>query len=355
MSKRVVVAGGGVAGLEVALRAEKKGFKVTVIDPRPGTVFYPSWHRVLEGEKAEKYMINFESKFSGRDIQHVQEKVTDINFERKEASTGTDSMEYDYLVLAAGSETNFNGVQGKEYAYTMRSSEDAYNLYSEIESGEASSITVVGGGATGVEATASLLSLRKEKDIDVTLVHASERLLPRKKESIGEKVEACLRDRGANIILESKAEELTEGCTVLKDGTEIESDAVIWAGGVKASEMIRELEVEQCRKGVDVDKHMLTDCECVFATGDVCHYRGKENRALYALFESKTVASNIVRMEKDKGLKERNIPPDPEILSIGERNGLLEYRGRCITGITPHLMRTLGVEKRYLWTRRHLM
>jgi NADH dehydrogenase len=355
VNKEVVVIGGGIGGLEVALKAERKGFKVKLIDPGEEMLFYPSAHRILEGEDSRSFSINYGKKFSDRKIEHIKEKAHDIDFEAKKVRTGGQDVKYGYLVIAAGSETQFYGIEGKERANTMRFKEDAQEIHQEISQDGHSSIAVVGGGATGVEATASLLELRKRKDFDINLVHGSERLLPANSERLAEKVENSLRSKGVKLFLESKAVEITGESVELDEGSKIPAEIVLWAGGVRPNGFIEKLDIEKNEKGIEVDEHMLTSRENVFAVGDIADYVGKENRALHAVFEAKAVAKNLNKKRKGKNLVERKIRWDPQLIYLGENDSALEIRGHFMRGRIPSLIRSLGVEKRYLWTRKYLL
>ena len=72
---KVVVIGGGIAGLEAALRTERKGFNVKLIEPKDSMLFYPSAHRLLEGESEEAFTIKYSEKFKDRDIEHLNHEA----------------------------------------------------------------------------------------------------------------------------------------------------------------------------------------------------------------------------------------------------------------------------------------
>ena len=312
-----MVIGGGIGGLEVALKAERKGFEVKLVDPGEEMLFYPSAHRILEGADSQEFTINYWEKFSGRNIQHIQAKAQGIDLEEEKVETEEGEVGYHYLVIAVGSETRFYDVPGKERASTMRFKEDAQEIYEEISQDGHSSIAVVGGGATGVEAAASFLELRREVDFDLSLIHGSDRLLPANSERLAEKVETSLRSKGVNLVLESKAVKITDDSLVMDDGSKLTADMVLWAGGVKPNSFIEDLSLEKDKQGLKVDDYMETSQENVFAVGDIASYKRKQKRALYAIFEAKAVAENLDRKRRGKDLVERKISWDPQLIYLG--------------------------------------
>ncbi|MFB6209019.1 MAG: NAD(P)/FAD-dependent oxidoreductase [Candidatus Nanohaloarchaea archaeon] len=352
--EKVVVIGGGIAGLETALRCERKGFSVTVVEPKDSMLFYPSAHRLLEGSSHEEFTIDYGRKFRGRNIEQVRQKAEGVKFgENRVYTEEGEELEYDYLVLAAGSETEFYDTPGHERADTMRFRENPQQIYRKLSEGEADSVAIVGGGATGVEAAASLLEVSDEHDFDLKLIHGSERLLPSNHEKLGRSAEKSLRKKGVELFLGEKAIEVGNPAVELESGDEVEADIVLWAGGVRPCSLVDQLDLECDRGGVRVDEYQQTSRENVFAAGDCCSYEGKVNRALYGIFEAKVAAENISMKSEEAELKQRSIPYDPEIIYLGSRDSAMEIGNFCMRGLFPSLLRSLGVEKRYLLLRKH--
>lgn len=355
MKEKIAVIGCGIAGLETALRTERKGFEVDVIEPKESMIFYPTAHKLLEGYNAEKFSIDYRKKFKERNINHIQEKAEEVNFNTQEVFTENKQVKYDYLVIAAGSETKFHGVPGNERSETMRFKEEPEKIHRKLSNNEAESVVVVGGGATGVEATASLLELRKQKGFRISLIHSSERLLPYNSQKLASSVESSLKKKDVDLRLGERAEQINETNVKLSSGEEVEADLVLWAGGVKPNKLVEDLDLDSNQRGISVNEKMQTSEHNVFAVGDISDYEGKCNRALYSLFEAKTVAGNIYRKSNNKELSDLEIKWDPEIIYLGKRDSALEVSGFCIRGIIPSLLRSVGVEKRYLLTRRYLL
>lgn len=355
MSDTVVVIGGGIGGLEAALRTERKSFEVKLVDPKDSMLFYPSAHKVLEGESADKHSIKFNEKFHGRNIEHLKQKAEKIYLEDEKIILEDGEVSYDYLVIAVGSETEFHGVNGSEKAHTMKFKEETSEIYEKLSNGGADSLVIVGGGSTGVEAAASLLEMRKDEGFDISLVHSSETLLPGNGSKLSLDIQSSLEEHNVNLVLGRKAVEIKDSEIVLDNEDKVEADIVLWAGGVSPSSFINDLDIESDKGGLKVDPNMETSKENVFAVGDVASYPDKNNRALYAIFEAKTVAKNVKRRSENKDLASLDIKWDPEIIYLGKRDSALEFGDFCFRGIIPSIIRSLGVEMRYMLMRKYLL
>ena len=351
MKEEIVVAGGGIAGLESALRLERKGFKVKLIDTEDSLFFYPSGHRIIDGSPVEEVTINYERKLQDRDIEHVKASVTDLDKEEKSVSTTSGKLSYDYLVLALGSEANFFGIETDE-TELMRYKEDLEEINERLEKKENLEAFIVGGGATGLEAAASL---SERENVDVTILQAVERLVPQLNEKTSEKALKILENKGVNIKLNEAVEEIDDGEIKTSNST-YDADLIIWAAGIKKRELLNDLDLSQNDKGLLVDEYQrVEDEEDIFAVGDNCFYEGKKSRALYALFESKAAAKNISRNEKGKDLTERKIHYDPILLYMGKHNSILEFKNFSFSGLIPSMIEKIGVEKRYMLLRKHVI
>jgi len=162
MGETVVVAGCGIGGLEAALRLERKtDATVVAINPRPYTVFYPGLHGVLEDTAFEEVCINLADKFADRDIELVEDEVTGLDPEEKLLELSDSSLPFDKLVLALGSETTYHGVTRESEPNTLRFKEDVETVHERITNDAIEDVVIVGAGATGTEAAASLYTASK--------------------------------------------------------------------------------------------------------------------------------------------------------------------------------------------------
>ena len=343
MEGTVVIAGGGMVGLEIALRLERKGFEVKLVEPREEMFFYPLAHRLVKGLPASEATISYDKKFEGRGIEHVKSEFEEVLPDEKVAVTSERDLEYDYLVLAYG--VNYEGV------WPSRSvdSTDPEQLEEFSKEDKGLRVLVVGGGATGVEMAAGL----NENGFEVELVGSRDELLPDMPSKASRAAEKYLEASGVNLRLGRRVQDVSEDMEVTTDDGSFHVDRVLWAGGHRARELIRSS--GEGREGLEVDRFNRASMEDVFAAGDCVSYPGKKDRAVHALVEAKTVSENIVRTEKDRSLKERNVRFEPTLIDVGNHKAILEFSGLTFSGLLPYLIESIGVEKRYMLMRKHLL
>ncbi|MGH8916764.1 MAG: NAD(P)/FAD-dependent oxidoreductase, partial [Actinomycetes bacterium] len=199
------------------------------------------------------------------------------------------AVQFDYLVLAAGAETNYFGIAGMaEHSWPLYTLDDAARLRMHLlnrleetaatadHAAEPITAVVVGGGPTGVETAGALASMGQElvgpdHALRVTLVEAGPRLLAAFSPRSSERALADLRRRGVEVRLDETVDSADAGGVTMADGHRIDTDTVVWAAGVRANSLARAF-------GLDVDRHgrILVDPTLqvpghpnVFAAGDI--------------------------------------------------------------------------------------
>ncbi|MDY6768849.1 MAG: FAD-dependent oxidoreductase [Candidatus Nanohaloarchaea archaeon] len=352
----IIVAGGGIAGLEAALRLDRQtGQKIAVVDPGTATTFYPSLHRVLEGKPLDRVRIDYDTVFDDRRITHIQDEVTGLSPGAHRLHLRDGAMDYDRCVIAIGSKTSYGSIEGTGNVHDLRFRDDTAAVAEQVASGAVEEVVVVGGGATGVEAAAALYTASDGLDrFDITVLEAEDRLLPQFTGEMGRIVEQDYRRRGIDIRTGTPVERIEADRVVLARGGELASDVTVWAGGIEPHPVIHDLDVEMTDDGIPVDEHMRA-AEDVYVAGDAATYDGKVDRAFYAIGEARTAAANIARDRHDRPLQPHRIGWDPNLVHLGPWDALFELDGYTWRGRFPALMRRIGVEYRYLWTRRHLL
>lgn len=365
MAKDILILGGGIAGLEVALKIERKissKHNISIVEPREALLFYPASHKIMNGYPEETITINYSEKLDSRNINHIKDKATEINLEKQEIKMENSGVaDFDYLVIALGAEANYHGLEEKN-ADTLRYKEDLIKIRTMIQQDNIENLSIVGGGATGIEAAAALKEAKKRdenKDFKIRLFHSKDRLLPKHSQKLAKKAQEILEKAGIEIRLNQRIKGIEPHCVCTEDGEEFATDEVIWAGGIQKHQLIKKSqEISQDRKGVKVNqKHQVQGYQNVYAVGDCASYPGSKARALYALFEAKTAAKNIKRQVQGSrsNLSDRSIPYDPLIIYLGRNCSALEFGSFVFTGFIPSLMERIGVEKRYMWIRKKLL
>ena len=264
LKKHVVIVGGGFAGLACARKLAKSDkVRVTLIDKNNFHQFQPLLYQ-LATSQVSTCDVASSLRLVLRDHANVDVKMVEVTAAdpktRTVTTTGGESYQGDFLVLAAGSQANFFGTPGaKENAFPLYALEDAQRLRSRIltvfedadrdpkllERG-ALNFVIVGGGATGKEMAGALadmvhISMGMEyhdlavKHAHVYLVDHGHQLLAPFSEKAHAYASQALRRKGVDIKLGISVKEVAPDHVLLSDGTSIQTRTVVWAGGLMAS------------------------------------------------------------------------------------------------------------------------
>lgn len=295
--KRIVIIGGGFAGLEMAKKIDKKQYQVVLLDKNNYYQFQPLFYQVasagLEPSSISYPLRKMFQKQSSFHFRMCEAKQVIPKENKLETSIGY--IIYDYLVIATGCDTNYFGNDSlKETTFALKtvseslllrnrilmSFEQAVDAHNDEELQETLSFVIVGGGATGVELAGALADMKKSilpKDypeidfnkMSIHLVDASPRLLAAMSEVASEKAAQTLKDRDVilhqNVSVKSYSEPIVE----LSNGTCLKSYNVIWVAGVKANSLSGLEETSYNRGRLVIDEYnQVAGHDNIFAIGD---------------------------------------------------------------------------------------
>ncbi len=312
-TKHVVIVGGGFAGLHCARKvAADPNIRVTLLDKHNYQQFQPLFYQVATSLlSASNIAFNLRStliRHPNVDVKLVEVVSVDLNSRTVHTAQGA-QYQGDYLVLAAGSEANFFNTPGAvEHTYPLYSLHNAESLRSRIlamlESADADhslidkgalNFVIVGAGPTGTEMSGAfadvLQSWKQRKAVhkafwdlpldraQVYLVDAGHAVLSAFSTKAQEYATRTLTQRGVQIRLHTKVEEVGDGHVTLSDGTRILTRTVIWAGGLKASSISG---LKTGRGGrIDVEADLtVPGVPGVYALGDFANISGKDGQPL---------------------------------------------------------------------------
>jgi len=296
---RVLVLGGGFAGIGAAQKLKKSEADVVVVDKHDYHTFQPLLYQVATGlleQPAVGHPIR--DLFHKQDNVRIhQDRVAAIDLEaRRVTFDELEPLSYDYLVVGIGAEVNFFGVEGAaDHAFPLYTLADAVRLKnhvlrtwekadrepSVIEDG-ALNLVVVGGGPTGVETAGALAELyngvfRKDyPDVasdraKITLVEAGPEIFPMFKEDIRTYTEEALTKRGVEVQTGEVVESITPQRVTLKSGTVLPAHTLVWGAGLQGNALVQSLGLELERGnriGVDEELRIPSHPD-VYAVGDV--------------------------------------------------------------------------------------
>ncbi|MFY0684829.1 MAG: NAD(P)/FAD-dependent oxidoreductase [Balneola sp.] len=374
MSTKVVIVGGGFAGLSVAKQLYSKEFDVTIIDKTNHHVFQPLLYQVATAALSPgDIAIPIRAIFSKRkNIKVLLGEVTSVDTENNFVNIkGQDSLPFDYLILAPGTNYNYFGNdQWKEYAPGLKTISNALDIREKIlvslEKAEQVSDTeqrkkhltyvIIGGGPTGVEMAGSIAEIAKRNmmrdyrtfdrsETNIYLVEAADGILNGYPSSLSKKARWTLEGMGVEVLLNSPVEKISSN-KVLVDGKEIESDNIIWAAGNQVPSLISNLDEPQDRMGrIKVNKDLsVTKNKNMFVIGDASYFENKEGTPLpgiapVALQQGKFLGK-LIKHEVKKGQKRDAFSylDKGTMATIGRAKAVANIRGFTFSGLLAWFM-----------------
>lgn len=357
---RVVIIGGGFAGIKLAKGLTQKHFQTVMLDRHNYHTFQPLLYQVATaGLEPDSIAGPLRKTLDDQeDFYFRMAKVTRINPAAKTISTLVGDLSYDYLVLATGTLTNFFGNDGlRDLSFPIKQIPQALDLRShmlqnfekavmtkrnESEMEGLMNFVIVGGGPTGVEVAGALSELKRNvlpddypeldfSKMHIYLVEGLDRLLNGMTVKSGEKAVKYLKKFGVEILL-GKIVKTYDGKTVFfDDGTTINSDTLIWAAGVKGNvlEGLDSTSVERGRFIVN-EFNEIKGYQDIFAIGDVAamitekNPKGHPQLAPVAIQQGRRLAKNLIRREKGKKMKPFSYRDKGSMATIGRNKAVVD-------------------------------
>ncbi|MFL6360099.1 MAG: NAD(P)/FAD-dependent oxidoreductase [Nitrososphaeraceae archaeon] len=385
-STHILILGSGFAGIEALKRLQRKFRKksnidITLVSRDNFLLFTPMLHEVSSGmieirhiatpirtfcKKANFYEANVQSI----DLQNKKVVIThEIGKQSEPTAYNQQLLEYDYLIIALGSETNFFGMEDIErYSFTMKTIDDAIVLRNHVISMlEQASVeqensdlrkslltfVVVGGGFGGVETVGELNDFVKETvrqfyknifmtDIKIILVNSHDKILPEVGEELGDFALQKLKENGVQFIMNTHVKGATASTAKLDNGTVIATYTLIWTAGVHPSKVVANLPCDHDKhhriisnnylelSGYEGEVYALGDCASI-----IDPHTGKPYppTAQHAIRQGKVAAKNIISSIEGKRKKQRfDYNTKGMMAEIGKRAGVAELFGFKIHG-----------------------
>lgn len=311
---KVVIIGCGFGGLSCALTLSKanRGLEIAVIDRKETFDFLPLLPDIIGREINPKILacdIKTIAKENG--FEFIREEVSSIDLQKREICAGDRKINYDYLVIASGTETNFYGNDSiKNSAYTLDSVNDAVKLLSVLKENWFDNFIIAGGGYTGVEIATSLrrFSLGRKQNTKITIVEKTESILGALPQWIKDYTTRNFWKLKIEVLAKSTIDRI-DGRVVHISGLKMFGNAlIIWVAGVKTTRFVQELNANKNAQGrLTVDKYLRLDRSC-FVIGDAAYVRHERNylrmAVQFAITQGQLSAANIARSIKGKQLIE---------------------------------------------------
>ncbi len=326
--KTVVVIGGGFGGVFTIKNLLKhKKFNVILISKTEYFTFMPLLPEAITGAiHFENVMAFYHEIFKSPNFSFIKSEVKKIDFDSKTIIHSKGRTNYDYLVIAIGATANLHSIPGaNKHSIYASNYLDAIELRHEIMrecAKKHSTITLVGAGATGIEVSIELIQLIRQykHDTKVNLVSNQSTLLP-KIPNFSDYIKKILKENKINLII-GKATRINKK-NIVVNGKKYDSNLTIWTGGHKPR-LIQSKALHENNHLITNEFLQLKKMKNEFALGDCIQI--EDTRYPYlaqtAVQQSKTVANNIIALEKNNRLTKFKYKEKGFLLSLGKWNGI---------------------------------
>lgn len=388
---RLVIVGGGFAGLKLAKELADSNFQIVLIDRYNYHQFQPLLYQVATaGLEPSAISFPLRKTFHGLPNMHFRMATLEkVDPESNTIYTDIGKLSYDYLVLAMGARTNYFGNENlRRHALSMKSVSEAIALRNTILANfEAAmnekdrnrvarllNVVIVGGGPTGVELAGALAEMKKfilPKDypeLDFTRMHiylleASDRLLNGYSEKSSKKALEYLTELGVEVRLKAFVKDYDGQRVLLADGTTLETETLIWAAGVKCNPLpgLPEGVYGKGNRLLVDEYNRLVGYENIFVIGDQAMMKTKDypdghpQVATVAIQQAKNLAKNLLRLQKGKPIKPFRYRNKGALATIGRNRAVADLPGFHFHGffawvlwLFVHLMEILGVKNKLI-------
>lgn len=360
--RRVVVIGGGFAGLSIARELKNKPVQVVVLDKNNFHQFQPLLYQVAtSGIMPDSIIFPIRKQFKKyKNVIFRMANVENIDTSEKCIHTNTGNLHYDDLVIATGSDTNFFGLKDvQENSLGMKSIQEALNIRSMIlQRFEKAVLTkdeklrdaltnfaVIGGGPAGVETVGAIAEFKKYilpkdyPDLDISemsiyLIEAGNRLLSGMSQESSDKSLKYLKDMGVTVFLNTGVESYNGSTISTNKGINFEVRGVIWTAGVKGN-TIPGIAKENITRGnrLIVDKYQqVQGCNDIFAIGDIAAMltkntpKGHPMVAQVAIQQGKLLGKNLINKLKGNSMRAFSYHDKGSMATVGKRKAVADIK-----------------------------
>ena len=358
---RVLILGAGFGGLTAA-RALGDSADVTLIDRHNFQTFLPLLYQVATAGLAADHVAHpIRGALRNRGVQFRMGSPLSVDHKNKSVKLdSSETLEFDHLVVALGSATADFGVTGvAEHALGMKSVHEAILIRAEVmrrfedlcrfEDETIFSISVVGGGPTGVEMAGAFAELVRgplkndqahaAAHMRINLIEAGPRLLPMFSPKLSERTKKDLEKLGVNVLLNTAVAEVKPRSIIVKSGEPIPSEVTIWAAGVQGEPTAGILNLPLAGTRIDTDNTLqVAHYPHIWAIGDIAGFKGKDGKFLpmvapVAMQQGRFVAQQILRAVKGEKLKNFKYKDKGSMATIGRNKAIVEVKKFKLTGV----------------------
>jgi NADH dehydrogenase len=377
----MLILGGGYGGMYTALELarllnaednRKLPVELTLLDRENHFLFTSMLTEVAGSDIEMQHIVTSLRRLLPRRVRFEEATVNEIDLAHKRVTVTLAGhheqrvLEADTLVLALGSATNFFRMEGlAEHAFTMKTLHDAIVLRNrvlhllELADAEDSadecrrllSFVVCGGGFAGVETIAALNDFVRraaryyprvrQESIRMVLIHSHDRLLPELSASLARYTLRKLRERGVEVLLNTRLKGATDSEVILENGDRLPARTLVWTAGVTANPVIAKLDCQKDKHGrvLTTPSCELVDHPDVWALGDCAAIPDPRSdhpyppTAQHAVREARVIAQNLVARWRGEPVRPFIYNRLGELALIGSRTGVARILGLNFSGV----------------------
>jgi NADH dehydrogenase len=402
---RIVIAGGGFAGLETAQRLEElfgpaPDVEIVLVSESNSILFKPLLAEVAAGS-LDPTDIATPLRTALKRTRVVKATVSSIDPEERrvylddpgqsgdtiDASTGGRSIEYSHFVLGLGAKTDYKGLEDvREEAFSFTTIDDAIRLRNHIinclERAEREPnpvvgqsllrVVIAGGGFAGAELAGALNDFVRdvlvhypnvdESEVELIIVHSGDRIMPELSDTLADYAQERMEERGVSVRLNTRVSGATPGHVSLNDGTELRTETLVWTAGVKPHPMLADEAVPTTEWGaVDTTPELaVTDYDGLWAVGDCAsmprpHEEGYyPNTAEHGIRAAEVLAENIYADERGGEREAFEYSSPGSLVVVGYQTAAAELWGHTFSGLfawlvwrAVYLMKLPGLDRKH--------
>ncbi|MEM9326016.1 MAG: NAD(P)/FAD-dependent oxidoreductase [Bacteroidota bacterium] len=387
---RVVIIGGGFAGIELVQKLRRCPVETVMLDKNNYHTFIPLLYQVATAGLSPGDISSPLREFL-QDDPHFHFRLAEVervDTKKRQLHTSLGLLTYDYLILASGSKTNFFGNEKIERgAQKLREISDAISLRTHIignfekallATGEEEmqrfmNVVIVGGGPTGAELAGAIGELRDHvlpkdypeldfKRMQIFLVEGNERVLSAMSPFASRKSKKYLEEFGVKVILENRVVDFEDHQVTLSDGTVIPTACLIWSAGVQGNfpEGFQEEAISKGRLHVN-EYHRVLGQDHVYAIGDVAYQeqegwpQGLPMLAPVAIQQARNLGRNLHRAINGQEPKAMKYVDKGTMATIGRNRAVVDAPGWSFGGFFGwfvwmfiHLVSIMGFRRKLL-------
>ena len=376
--EKIVIIGGGFAGLQLAKSLNNKRKKVMVIDKVNHHMFQPLFYQVACG-RIEPSNISFPFRKIFQRSRNIQFRLTEVQSivpEQNKIITDEAEFTYDKLVIASGCKTNFFGNAKMEHlTFGMKNTQEAIAIRNHVlltfekliierkRSDDGNwNIVIVGSGPTGVELAGAFAEMKKDilprdyphmnfDDLKIILISSTEKPLAVMSEEAQDKSDEYLQEFGVDFMRGEMVTDYDGDRVYMKSGKTIASNNVIWAAGVTGN-IIEGLQPEVIiRNRFKTDRYnRILGHDNIFAIGDIAYMEtpkypaGHPQVANVAINQGKNMGKNFLR-KSEKDWTEYEYNDQGSLATIGKHRAVVDLPNFKFQGLLAW----------YFWMFLHLM